>query len=301
MKTNLSIAIIGVGRLGGALALALSKKGFEIRQLISRSAEKASKIAEIIQQQPEILAPEDFDKISAEVVFIATPDAEIQTVADNLSRKLKHQPFVFHTSGALSSEILKNLKSNGCGIGSLHPLVSISDSVTGAGRFKNAFFCIEGDAESCEIAEKIVAGLEGKSFSVATKYKALYHASAVMASGHLVALFSAAIEALSACGLNENEARKILFPLVSSTIENLAVQSPHLALTGTYARADVETLKLHLKNLRENVSEEVFALYRQLGLRSLSLAERQGADAEKLAEMEILLHENSEPKNKANR
>lgn len=290
MSPNSKIAIIGAGRLGGALALALSKKGYQIQQLISRRKGKAQKIAGLLAPaEPEILQTDELEKISSEIIFITTPDSEIQSVAENLAEKLKHKPFVFHTSGALSSDILQSLRLVGCPVASLHPLVSISDSRLGAGRFKDAFFCIEGDKKACELAGQIVARLEGKSFSIASKFKTLYHASAVMASGHLVALFSGAIEALTACGLNESEAQEILFPLVKSTIENLSAQTPAQALTGTFARADVETLKRHLETLRQNVSPEIMAIYLQLGARSLELAGRQGASEKKLAEMKKLL------------
>jgi predicted short-subunit dehydrogenase-like oxidoreductase (DUF2520 family) len=292
MASELNIAIIGIGRLGGALALALSKKGYEIDCLISRSPETAGIIAESITPKPEILALEELEKISSDVIFITTPDPEIQKVAENLAGKLKHQPFVFHTSGSLSSEILRSLGAINCPIGSLHPLVSISDSRFGAERFKDAFFCVEGEPQAVSLAEKIVADLGGKSFSIATQFKPLYHAAAVTASGHLVALFSIATEMLAACGLSESAAQEILFPLVNSTIENLSAQTPVEALTGTFARADVETLKRHLTALRQNVSIDDFNVYLQLGMRSLHLAQEQGADAEKLEEMHRMLGEN---------
>ncbi|MGI9037142.1 MAG: DUF2520 domain-containing protein, partial [Pyrinomonadaceae bacterium] len=131
----------------------------------------------------------------------------------------------------------------------------------------------------------------GKSFSIPTEFKTLYHAAAVTASGHLTALFSVAIEMLADCGLPDAEAQKILFPLVGSTVKNLAAQTPAQALTGTFARADIETLRRHLETLRENVSPQMLEIYRQLGLRSLNLAVEQGANAEKLAEMKKLLTE----------
>ena len=42
--------------------------------------------------------------------------------------------------------------------------------------------------KAVEAAKKIVDALGGKSFSIETKYKTLYHASAVTACGHLVAV-----------------------------------------------------------------------------------------------------------------
>lgn len=296
---NLSIAIIGIGRLGGALAIALSKNGYAVEQLISRQSEKARKIAESIVPTPEILTVDAFEKINAPIVFITTPDQQIEIVADELAEKINYRPFVFHASGALSSDVLSSLRAVGCRTASIHPLVSISDSETGARRFKNAYFCVEGDRQAVRVAEKIVVRLEGNAFSVETKFKTLYHAAAVMASGHAVALLSAAIEALAACGLTEDEAQKILLPLVAGTAANLSAQNPARALTGTFARADVETLKRHLETLGENVSADVLSIYLQLGKRSIRLAELQGADRENLSAMKKLLAETENERQKS--
>ncbi len=278
----MKISIIGIGRLGGALAIALAKNGCEIKNLVTRKKEDFEKISGIIQAKPKILLSENLKELTSDVILITTQDSEISNVVRNLARTLQNKPFVFHTSGALSSEILQDLKKIGCKIGSIHPLVSISDAVLGANRFENAYFCVEGDLEAVEVAEKIVENLKGKPFSIETKYKTLYHASAVTACGHLVALIDAAIEMLSKCGLEEKNARNILLPLIKSTIENLTIQTTAAALTGTFARADVETLEKHLEILRENVSDEALQVYLQLGNRSLHLAQVQGADAGKL-------------------
>ncbi len=277
----MKISIIGIGRVGGALAIALTKNGFEVESLVARNKEDFEKIFDLIKK-PKLLLFEELKEIDSDVVFITTQDSKILNVARSLAQNLQNKPFVFHTSGALSSEILEDVKKIGCKIGSIHPLVSISDAILGAKRFEEAYFCVEGDDEAVKTAEKIVKNLKGKSFSIETKYKTLYHASAVTACGHLVALIDTAIEMLTKCGLKEKEARKILLPLIKSTIENLSTQTTAMALTGTFARADVETLEKHLEILRENVSPEALEIYLQLGKRSTYLAEAQGADAEKL-------------------
>ncbi|MGI8641617.1 MAG: Rossmann-like and DUF2520 domain-containing protein [Pyrinomonadaceae bacterium] len=281
----MKISIIGIGRLGGALAIALAKKGYEIENLVARKKENAGKIAGFIVPKPKILLSEKLNKITSDIIFITTQDFEIENVADSLAQNLQNKTFVFHTSGSLSSEILSKLKEISCKIGSIHPLVSISDAVLGAERFKDAYFCVEGDDEAVKIAKEIVENLGGKSFSIETKYKTLYHASAVTACGHLVALIDVAIEMLTKCGLDEKNAREILLPLIKSTIENLSEQTTAAALTGTFARADVETLEKHLEVLRENVSTEALEVYLQLGNRSAHLAQEQGANAEKLEKM----------------
>lgn len=277
------ISIIGVGRLGGALAIALSKKGFQIENLVLRKKKNLQKTIGFIEPKPKILFAEDLPEISSDAIFITTQDAEIETAAKILAGNLKGKPFVFHTSGSLSSEILKDLKKIGCKTGSIHPLVSISDSVLGAEHFKGAYFCVEGEAEAVKAAKKMVKKLGGKVFFIETKYKTLYHASAVTACGHLVALVDVAVEMLTKCGLNEEEAQKILLPLIQSAVENLNFQFPAEALTGTFARADEETFEKHLEILRRAVSFDALEVYLQLGMRSAHLAEKRGAaDKKKL-------------------
>ena len=278
----MKVSIIGAGRLGGALAIALARKGYEIENLVARKPDNAKKIAEQITSQPKVLTPDELSEISSDLIFITTQDFEIESVAENLAKNLQNRPFVFHTSGSLSSEILKTLKKIGCKTGSIHPLVSISDAVSGAKSFQDVYFCIEGDVEAIELAEKIASDLGGKSFSVSAKFKTLYHASAVTACGHLVALIDVAIEMLSKCGLDNAKSKEILLPLISSTTENLKTQTTSQALTGTFARADAVIFEKHIEILKENVSREALEVYLQLGARSVHLAEVQGADAEKL-------------------
>ncbi len=265
------------------MALALAKKGFPVENLVARNRQTAEKIIQLFPDKPNILTPEDFSQISSDIIIIATQDFEIAAVAEKFAGHLLHQPFVFHTSGSLSSEILGALKH--CKTGSIHPLVSVSDAVIGAEKFKNVYFCVEGEPEAVNVAEKIVKKLGGKSFSIETEFKALYHASAVTACGHLVALIDVANEMLSKCGLEEKDAQKILLPLIKSTVENLEVQNTSEALTGTFARVDSEAFERHLKSLKKNVSNEALETYLQLGTRSLHLVKEQKSNKEKLKEM----------------
>ena len=281
----MKISIIGAGRLGGALAIALARSGHTIENLVARNIENAKKIADYINPKPEILFADAFSKISSDTILITTQDFEIENAAKRLAKNIENKPFVFHTSGSLSSDVLRDLKVAGCKIGSIHPLVSISNAIFGAERFETAYFCVEGDEASLKISEKIVADLKGKSFRVAAEYKTLYHAAAVTACGHLTALVDVAIEMLNKCGLENDAAREIFLPLIKSTIENLQTQTPAEALTGTFARADVAGFENHLKILRENVSDEAVEVYLQLAARSTRLAERQGANPSRIAEI----------------
>lgn len=280
------VSIIGVGRVGGAIALALSKKVFEIENLITRTAENAKKIVDELNQNPQIKSLSEIENFKSEIIFITTQDSEIQNVVKELkNKKINPNTYIFHTSGSISSNILSDLKINQCKIGSIHPLVSISDSIIGVKRFVDAYFCIEGENDAVELAEEIVKNLGGKSFSIETKYKSLYHASAVTACGHVVALIDISMEMLAKCGLDKETSKEVLMPLIKSTVENLSEQTNSEALTGTFARADVETFEKHIETINANTSDEVLETYLNLGNRSLKLAKEQGVSDEKLAKM----------------
>lgn len=255
------VSIVGVGRVGGALELSLPRDKYSVVELITRG--------------------NSLTDTSPDIVFITTQDTEIRAAAGELASKLSNT-IVFHTSGSYPSSILSELMRSGCKVGSIHPLVSISKAELGPTRFRGAFFCVEGDDEAVVLGKQIVADLGGRSFSIDTKFKTLYHASAVTACGHLVALFDASVEMMTKCGLSETESRDILLPLVSSTVQNLEQQDTAAALTGTFARADSETFTRHLTALNEIADEDLLEIYLILGERSLELATKQGVSAERI-------------------
>ncbi len=91
----------------------------------------------------------------------------------------------------------------------------------------------------------------------------------------MTALFDIAVEMLERCGLSQMRARQVLLPLVESTLRNLETQAPTRALTGTFKRGDVSTVRKHLAALESANLPQALAAYVLLGQRSLLLA-RQG-------------------------
>jgi predicted short-subunit dehydrogenase-like oxidoreductase (DUF2520 family) len=280
---------VGAGRLGTALALALAANGYRVGALVTSRAGRARKAGALANGQfarsnmgPALtLASKQLGNLPpTDVVIIATPDDQIENVAGNLAQIQQPEGktrTVLHTSGALSSTILAPLAEKGWRIGSIHPLVSVSDPVSGAKALRRAFWCIEGDKYAIRLARTMVDDLEGQSFSIRAKQKPLYHAAAVMASGNLVALFDVALDMLGHCGLTAKEAHRILIPLVESTVRNLSTREPAEALTGTFARGDLATVRLHLEALSGKALAEPLELYRLLGHRALTLARKNDA------------------------
>jgi predicted short-subunit dehydrogenase-like oxidoreductase (DUF2520 family) len=294
-RRKASVSIIGAGRLGQALAIALQSSGYPILALVARHRQKAEKAAALMadsKPQPRGLAANQLMELPpTDLVLIATPDDAIEKTARALAIFSVGQSrrTVLHTSGALSSEVLAPLAASGFQTGSIHPLVSISDPASGAEALRGAFYCLEGTRKAKLLAESIVRDLGGHSFSIKPESKALYHAAAVMASPHLVALFDLATEMLAACGLSKRNAQKVLVPLLESTVNNLKASNSQKALTGTFARGDVATVRRHLKALSGEELAEALDVYRLLGLRSVQLAEKNGLDPQLLEQIRKLL------------
>ena len=280
-----SVAIIGIGRVGGALALSLPRSKYSVTALVSREwTDDIVALAERVEGA-RLLPPEELaDGLAADIVFFTTQDTELRNAVAEY-RGFMRGSFVFHTSGSTPSSILEPLREGGNKIGSLHPLVSISSPELGPERFPQAYMCVEGDAEAVEVGREIVKDLGGKPFCIETRFKTLYHAAAVTACGHLVALFDAAVEMMTDCGLSTEDSTKILLPLVASTVGNLGLQSTPEALTGTFARADSETFTKHLAALNAVGSNELLEIYLLLGERSLELAAKAGVSAERIEKM----------------
>lgn len=280
-----SVSIVGVGRLGGALALALANVGYKVGLVVHESLKTAEAVAARITDGADIAFLRDMERISSEIVLIACPDPTIAEACNTLRSRISAGQVVLHASGSLSSEVLSPLRGSGAAIGSMHPLASISDPIEGASRFGGTYFCVEGDPAAVNAAENMAQKLGALPFGIDPRTKPLYHASAVMAAGHAVALFDAACEVLSKCGVESSMAGKILLPLLQSSVDNLKRHTPEMALTGTYARVDVDTADKHLRFMNDHVRPAVADIYIDLAIRSVELALRAGADEDRLAEL----------------
>jgi len=273
-----SISIVGIGRVGGALAIALSRSDFAIDTLVHRDPSIARSIQPHLSPSVKFATLDGVDRLESDVVLITTTDPDIRSTALTLADKIKPTATVLHTSGSLSSEVLADLRTDERRIGSLHPLVSISDPITGADKFTGVYFCVEGDAEAVLTAQAIAVALGGQTFSIAPEQKALYHAAAVTSAGHIVALIDLAISMLTEAGVDRDTAKEVLLPLVRSTVSNLETQSPAEALTGSFARADEAAIERHLKSFKGPLADRVRDVYLLLGEHSLDLAESNGVE-----------------------
>jgi predicted short-subunit dehydrogenase-like oxidoreductase (DUF2520 family) len=202
-----SIAIVGAGRLGSALAAALGAAGRSVRGPLGRGA----------------------DARGATAVLLCVPDGEIAIAAAHI----QVGPLVGHCSGATGLDVLAPHEAF-----SLHPLMTVpagarADVLRGAG------CAIDGSSpRALAAAEALAAALGMRATRVADEDRAAYHAAASIASNFLVTLEGAAERLAATAGVD----RELLAPLVRAAVENWAARGVEHALTGPIARGDEETV-----------------------------------------------------------
>lgn len=211
-----SVRIIGAGRAGGSLARALGERGWSV-ELLGRDVDPTGAAHGV------------------DLLVIATPDGAIADVAAAVTPS--PTTVVAHLSGSLGPDVLAPHPRRGA----LHPLVALPDPETGARRLAGAWFGIAGDA----LVDEVVAALDGTPFPVADTDRAAYHAAAVIASNHVVALLGQA----ERVGAGARVPFPALLALVRATVDNVAELGPAAALTGPAARGDDATIAAHVTAL----------------------------------------------------
>jgi predicted short-subunit dehydrogenase-like oxidoreductase (DUF2520 family) len=239
------ISIIGAGRLGRSLGRRLREQGWTIHSVVTRTAATARRAVRSIG------GGRDYGEIgrsvfSAPVLLLALPDSAVACAVNRLSsfgvENLQGKT-VLHTSGALSSEVLQDLRTLGAAAGSIHPLQTFSG--IGIPSLDGRMFVVEGDRAAIRVARAMARALGGHPVQLTASNKALYHAAAVISAGRVLALEESAIRIFVSLGIKRREALKALLPLTRQVLENLERVGPRAAWTGPLARGDYSVIAMH--------------------------------------------------------
>lgn len=256
--------VTGFGRLGGALALGLRRSGWQVK-VFPRSGESVRRAAAL---QFELA---DHDALrAAEVCLIVVPENAVAKVARLLQADISESAALVHSSGALDlgafgSDPLTLRRPRG----SFHPLCAVSDARDDLSG--HAVALSASTRPLVAVLEQMATDLGLTPLHVPEAKRAAYHAGAVMSAAGLVALASAAAAALAEAGIEEKAALSALLPLMRSALRGIERRGLARALTGPLIRGDVSVIRANLNALPPNLAE----LYRDLGLRALSLAAPQ--------------------------
>jgi len=206
--------VIGPGKAGLSLTGALCASGWRVGAPLGRGDDLTSAAAGV------------------DLLVIATPDSAITAVAAAVSPV--PTTVVAHLSGSLGLSVLEPHVRRAA----IHPLRSLPAPGTD---LRGAWFAISGDP----LAADVVASLDGRVVQVDDAQRVSYHAAAVIASNHLVALLGQVERVAAEAGVP----LEAYLDLVRGTVDNVAALGPAAALTGPVARGDWATVDNHLAAL----------------------------------------------------
>ena len=284
-----NIAIIGAGRLGASLGFALSKNGYTIKALSCSSISSAEESQQKIGQG-DAYTDNARAATQGEIVFLTVPDDEIEQVVQELvsSPLSLEDKIVFHCSGLLPSSVLRPLQNKGARTASVHPCLSFPKKESRADLFREIYFALEGDGSAVAVAEDIVHTIGGQFIKIRPEDKTCYHTACSLTSNMSVALLYTAISLLSKCGIEEDKAKKVLWPLLEGTLHNVNKIDIFEALTGPVARGDLSTVRKHLEELERSPSAR--RIYIDLARQALEMAKHGNKiPKDKVSVLEALL------------
>jgi predicted short-subunit dehydrogenase-like oxidoreductase (DUF2520 family) len=290
------ILVIGPGRVGTAVAIALKNAHHTIVGAVGRAETSASCTRFKQLDLGETICLEDSRVLSkmvhqSDILLLGVRDGVIAPLAEQLATKLtfRGNQLVCHTSGATGLGSLRSLKRAGAMVGCLHPLQTFANPVLGASKIANSYFAITGDEPATSVLCNLVRSLGATPFFLPDNEKARYHAGAALASNALVALIYTALSLMpDKCGLNA------LLPLIEGTIANLRQVGLKDALTGPIERGDIQTVLNHLEALTGNKDAKL--VYEALGKVTVTVASMKGSlnEETKLHLLEVLQNDGEE-------
>ena len=221
----MKITIVGAGRAGSSFDIALRRVGHEVT----------------------LVHHDELSLLGApELLLLCVPDDEIATVAQRIAPR--KEMVVTHVAGSRTLAVLAAHQR----VASLHPLMALPSGDVGARRLIGATYCVAGD----KLAAEVVASLDGRVITLRDDQRTTYHAAAVVASNHLVALMGQVQSLAQSVGLSVQD----FLPLAEQSLADVALYGPVLALTGPASRGDMATIDAHLAAIGESERSTYVAL-----------------------------------------
>jgi predicted short-subunit dehydrogenase-like oxidoreductase (DUF2520 family) len=251
-----TFALVGPGRAGTTISLALIEQGWTATAVAGRAPDAASTTAAVacLAARAELVSQV---AAGAALVVVATPDRAVERAIATAEPSIEPGALVVHLAGSRGLDVFDELreKRRGVRVGALHPLQSFPSATVGLERLRGSWAAVAGDPELADIAHSL--GL--RTFEIADADRAAYHAAASVASNHVVALLGQVDRLATAC----NVPFEAFGPLVRASVQNAFALGPADALTGPVARGDLSTVESHLSVLDPAERDAYRALARE--------------------------------------
>lgn len=255
-----SMALIGPGRVGRAMARLLPNAGYEIAAFGGRDPARLADAVRSINPPPPLCSMTEAAE-RADLVLLTVRDDAIAEVAAQCT--FRPGAIVLHMSGALPSGILHTARErHNCTVASMHPLQTFATAEQAEQTLPGSHCFIEGDEPAAQTAERLAEALGMIPHRIAPEHKTAYHAAAVLSCSGLTALLHAAEQTAGTAGITREDFWNAFAPLIQTTLRNIRQLGASNALTGPARRGDTRTIQNHLDAL--NHQPDIQKLYRIL-------------------------------------
>jgi predicted short-subunit dehydrogenase-like oxidoreductase (DUF2520 family) len=255
------VAVIGPGRVGTLLTVALARAGWRPVAIAGGSATARDHVAALVAGcRPYEAAVDAVEGV--DLVVVATPDDAVAEVVTDLARAdaLSEGQRVVHVAGSQGLAPLRRAALTGASVAACHPAMTVPTGAEDPDLLVGTAWAVTAASADLGWARDLVVDLGGDPHEVRDDVRGLYHAGLAVGSNAVGAAVVVARQLLLAARVDDPSA--FLGPLVERSVAN-ALRDGASALTGPVVRGDVGTVARHLADLDADVPE-LTAAYRDL-------------------------------------
>jgi predicted short-subunit dehydrogenase-like oxidoreductase (DUF2520 family) len=282
---RLDVGVIGAGRVGAALAVALRRAGHRVVAASAVSQASLRRIDRFLPGTP-VLQPADV-VAAADLALLTVPDDALGDLVAGLA--VTGAPLagrlLAHASGRHGVAVLDPATRLGALPLALHPVMTFTGRPDDVDRLAGISFGVTAPEALRPAAEVLVMEMGGEPVFIAEADRGLYHAALAGAANHLVTQVVQAADLLARAGVAQPS--RMLGPLLSAALDN-ALRLGDTALTGPVARGDADTVASHLDALRAAAPEALpayLALARLTATRALAAGTLTPGNAQRLLDV----------------
>ncbi|MDF2695645.1 MAG: Ketopantoate reductase PanG [Labilithrix sp.] len=249
----MKVFILGAGKVGRALAAALTKQKIPVTLRPARKGVPTT-------------------RIDASLIILALRDRQLGPVAADLATSgvVPRSAVVVHNAGSLPAEALEALRGVCAGIAQMHPMISFA-STKKFPTLTRGHVHVKGEPVAEKRARTIAKAIGMTPRTFAKLDTVGYHAAAGLVANGAAALAAIGVELLVVSGVPRADAPKMLGPLLRSVAENVETLGFPDALTGPVRRGDAGAIERQIGLLRERLPDAL-PLFITSGLAQLPIA-----------------------------
>jgi predicted short-subunit dehydrogenase-like oxidoreductase (DUF2520 family) len=282
---RLNVGVIGAGRVGTALAVALRRAGHRIAAASAVSSASRRRVDRYLPGTA-VLQPADVIA-AADLVLLTVPDDALAGLVRGLAATGAPLAgrMLAHTSGLHGLAVLDPATDLGALPLALHPVMTFTGRADDVDKLAGICFGVTAPTVLRPAAEVLVMEMGGEPVFIAEADRGLYHAALAGAANHLVTQVVQAEDLLTRAGVAQPA--RMLAPLLSAALDN-ALRLGDAGLTGPVARGDAETVAGHVDALRTDAPEALpayLALARLTATRALASGMLSAPDAQRLLDV----------------